>query len=314
MIPRPSLSSSWLMVASLLLACTSDGTEAGDSGPVGSTGGPMSGPVTTSTSGPTPVGGSGGATGSDSEGSGDSSGGASFLNAPDGGGSCGIADDGHWYCSACDVVLQDCPAGEKCMPWANDGGGVWNATRCSPIDPEPVASGEACTVEGSATSGLDDCDMDSMCWGVNPDTLTGTCADFCDPDQPQAYCSEAETCVVANEGVISICLSRCDPLQPDACSEGEACTIVGGDPVCVPSFTGGGHTCADSRCDPGELCAPADVVAQCEDTYCCTSWCDLEAAEPDLACPVRGEICQPYYPDGDAPTGFEHVGYCGVPL
>ena len=27
----------------------------------------------------------------------------------------------------CDLFAQDCPAGEKCMPWANDGTEVWNA-------------------------------------------------------------------------------------------------------------------------------------------------------------------------------------------
>ncbi|MEM7158469.1 MAG: hypothetical protein AAF799_36860 [Myxococcota bacterium] len=306
--------SSLVVLASFLLACRTEQSAAGDSTAAESSGQPLPGPGTSGGPSSTPAGTSGEDTGLGPEDSGDSSGGAAFLSEPDGGGTCVVSDDGTWHCSACDVVLQDCPAGEKCMPWANDGGGVWNATRCSPIAPDPVGPGESCTVEGSATSGFDDCDLDSMCWGVDPDTLIGTCAPFCDPMQPQEHCSEAETCVEANDGVISLCLSRCDPLQPDTCTEGETCTIVGGDPVCVPSFNGGGQTCGETRCDPGQLCAPADVVAECDDTYCCTPWCDLDAAEPDLACPVRGELCQPYYPDGDAPAGFEHVGYCGVPM
>lgn len=71
-----------------------------------------------------------------------------FLSEPDGGGT-GFE---------CDVFAQDCPPGEKCVPWANDGGGVWNATRCSPVDDDPAAPGEPCTVEGGPTSGIDDCD------------------------------------------------------------------------------------------------------------------------------------------------------------
>ena len=34
----------------------------------------------------------------------------------------------------CDMWTQNCPEGEKCMPWANDNGGAWNSSKCSPID------------------------------------------------------------------------------------------------------------------------------------------------------------------------------------
>src|SRR5690606_38571371 len=47
-----------------------------------------------------------------------------FVGDPDVGGGGG----------ECDVFAQDCPKGEKCMPWANDGGGSWNATTCSPVE------------------------------------------------------------------------------------------------------------------------------------------------------------------------------------
>jgi hypothetical protein len=65
----------------------------------------------------------------------------------------------------CDLWKQDCPPGEKCMPWANDGGGSWNATRCTPLAEDPRQPGEPCTVEGSGVSGRDDCDIRAMCWG-----------------------------------------------------------------------------------------------------------------------------------------------------
>jgi hypothetical protein len=47
---------------------------------------------------------------------------AGFIVDPDGGGPS----------IECDQWAQDCPPGEKCMPWANDGGSSWNATRCFP--------------------------------------------------------------------------------------------------------------------------------------------------------------------------------------
>ena len=73
----------------------------------------------------------------------------SFIQDPDGGG----------VNIECDIWAQDCPDGEKCMPWANDGGNSWNATRCSPLDPNPGQPGDACTVEGCGVSGIDNCDI-----------------------------------------------------------------------------------------------------------------------------------------------------------
>src|SRR6187431_2409029 len=81
------------------------------------------------------------------QGGGDDDGGfddAGFIQDPDGGG----------VSIECDGWAQDCQAGEKCMPWANDGGMTWNAMRCSPLAPDPALAGEACTVEGAAFSGI----------------------------------------------------------------------------------------------------------------------------------------------------------------
>ena len=48
--------------------------------------------------------------------------GGAFIQEPDGGGTD----------IECDLWGQDCPDGEKCMPWANDGGSSWNATKAAP--------------------------------------------------------------------------------------------------------------------------------------------------------------------------------------
>jgi hypothetical protein len=124
----------------------------------------------------------------------------------------------------CDVIGNDCPKGEKCVPWANDGGKVWNATRCTPLVVPPMAVGEPCTVMGSAVSGLDDCEAGSMCFHVDPEANTGTCVAFCASDEPPACADEALTCVITHDGVLLVCLSPCDPMAPE-CLEG-TCTTV----------------------------------------------------------------------------------------
>jgi len=68
--------------------------------------------------------------------------GATFLIPPDGG---GVAVE-------CDVWSQDCPSGEKCMPWVSDGGSSWNATRCTSLTNDPNQPGDPCTVEGNGPS------------------------------------------------------------------------------------------------------------------------------------------------------------------
>ncbi|MEM7152059.1 MAG: hypothetical protein AAF799_04415 [Myxococcota bacterium] len=149
----------------------------------------------------------------------DSNSGAGFIYG--GGADGGVENE-------CDIIEQDCPDGEKCMPWANDGGEAWNATRCAPISDTPAAAGEPCTMVGSPTSGIDDCDATSMCFHVDPDALTGTCVSFCESIEPPT-CADAErVCAVANDEVIAACLLPCD-LEAPECPEGQECFPLKGD-------------------------------------------------------------------------------------
>jgi len=134
----------------------------------------------------------------------------------------------------CNSWAQDCPEGEKCMPWANDGGNSWNALKCTPLAEDPGAPGDPCTVEGSGVSGIDDCELGAMCWAVDPDTNIGHCVAMCtgSPDAP--ICEDPATaCAIANDGVLHLCLPTCDPLAP-MCPEGESCFPVGDEYVCSP--------------------------------------------------------------------------------
>lgn len=240
--------------------------------------------------------GGGGTTGSsDSSGGGDS---VSFIE-PTGG--CGtlLPDGVLAHCSVdCDVLEQDCPEGEACRAWANDGGSVWNATRCSPVSENPDQHGDPCTVEGSATSGADTCDVGLMCWNVDSETLEGECISYCTGTPETPICEDPDrTCSITNDGVLALCFAVCDPLLGNC----------DGDNICIPGVNDQ-FVCAPeeaSSCPAGMLDVPAKDVAGCiEDEPCCTPYCDLSDATP---CEPQME-CVPFYID-PAPA-YMNLGVC----
>ena len=216
----------------------------------------------------------------------------------------------------CEPLALDCREGEKCVAWANDGGEIWNATRCSPVAEEPAALGEPCTAVGSPASGIDDCDADGMCWGVDPQTLQGTCVPICHPDLPST-CAEDHVCAAYDDQqdfAPYVCLPRCDPLDRAACPPDQACRAIEDETLCVPLVSlPQGLSCGavDQHCD-GEACVWAEALASCDAPQCCRPWCDLSALDPDLPCAaVPGEVCRPYHEE--PPAGLEHVGVCALP-
>jgi hypothetical protein len=186
----------------------------------------------------------------------------------------------------CDIWAQDCMAGEKCMPWANDGGPEWNSTRCSPLDDTPALLGEPCMVEGSGVSGIDDCDIGYMCWDVDLQNQ-GTCAALCMGSEASPTCPGEDVCLVVTE-VLSLCETGCDPLAPD-CPDGEACGTTIGAHVCTPAGPAGpGDACVDVACAAGLVCVDGAAIASCDALACCTPYCDPAGAP----CP-GGATCQP---------------------
>ncbi|MEM6990551.1 MAG: ribulose phosphate epimerase [Myxococcota bacterium] len=214
----------------------------------------------------------------------------------------------------CDQLIQDCPAGQKCMPHASDGG-TWDSLRCVPVAPRPAAVSEPCTVEESTSSGLDDCVRGSMCWDPDPETNVGHCLPMARGDFNNLLCEDRfRTPTIANDGVLALCLPSCDPLLQD-CAAGNHCVATGVEPgsefACVPMVSvpkvGPGDPCEFlNSCSTGDVCLLAEFVPGCDVGFgCCVTVCD--AAAP--SCPA-GQACTPWHTDGHAPPGQSDVGVC----
>lgn len=217
--------------------------------------------------------------------------------------------------AACDVFAQDCPADQKCMPWADDGGSSWNATTCSPIADTPAQVGEPCTALENGVSGLDDCALGAMCWNVDPETNTGVCIELCSCSAETPTCATPGTsCVIANEDVLALCIPACNPLDPEACPDG-GCYAVGDMFHCAPDASGNAGGPGDpcmyiNVCDPGLSCVTGDIVPGCDAINCCSSLCSIGDDDPCLP----GQQCAPFYDEGGAPDPcLAEVGVCASP-
>lgn len=216
----------------------------------------------------------------------------------------------------CSLWLQDCPQGQKCTAWANDGGNSWNAWRCVPIAEDPGAPGDPCIIEGSAVSGLDDCELGSMCFYVDARTDEGTCIAFCTGSEDNPTCEvPGTTCFLPGNGVLPLCIPDCDPLLQD-CGPGQACYGLNDSFSCVVDASGDMGAAGDpceylNACDPGTECVMPEEVPGCMGALgCCSAYCSL--ADPMPPC-LPGQSCVPYFEPGMAPPGYELLGHCGVP-
>ncbi|MEM9455669.1 MAG: hypothetical protein AAGF11_15915 [Myxococcota bacterium] len=231
----------------------------------------------------------------------------------------GVLDTGE-FPEDCSLFAQDCPAGYKCMPYANDGGNTWNDTVCVPLVDEPRAVGESCMLESSELNGLDDCDGTSMCWDVDLETLEGTCVPFCIGDESEPACADScDRCAITGDGVLTLCLPTCDPVAQN-CPEGEGCYPLSGYFGCAPDASmpgvGVGSPCEFiNGCPAGLLCVESFYLPDCQGALgCCTPTCAVGGFDP---CPalVPGTVCTPWY--GEPPPLDRCVasepGACAIP-
>ncbi|MEZ4454066.1 MAG: ribulose phosphate epimerase [Nannocystaceae bacterium] len=231
-------------------------------------------------------------------------------------------DQGNGGDNECDIWLQDCPEDEKCMPWANDGGSAWNATKCSMVDANAAPIGDPCMNVGGGVSGVDTCEKGSMCYYVDSETMLGVCVPFCtgSPDSPMCATLD-EQCSVSNGGVLILCRKLCNPLSQD-CMGAAACLLAAGSDkfVCIVDASGDAGGAGDpceylNACDPGLFCANPELVPGCQAGGCCTEFCDLDDPEKDAQCSqnAMGVTCEPFYEPGNEPAGLENVGACVLP-
>ena len=161
-------------------------------------------------------------------------------------------------------------------------------------------------------SGIDSCELHSMCWNVDAETGEGTCIAMCVGDESNPFCEgENETCHISS-GPLALCLPDCDPTAQD-CPEGQGCYPIGADWSCAPDASDDagapGEACEFVNvCDPGTACL-ADVVPGCDGPGCCTSFCIV--GEGDGPC-LDGQVCTPWWEPDTAPPGEEHIGICAA--
>jgi hypothetical protein len=210
----------------------------------------------------------------------------------------------------CDPFAQDCPDGEKCVAYASSGGN-WDALKCVPVSGDQ-AGGEPCTYAGAAES-TDDCDATSFCWNVNEEGM-GTCHLFCTGTADNPECPAGSYCALAGDGVITLCIPTCDPILQD-CDEGFACYWGNSDFVCIFATQDipPGDPCGFvNDCVESTGCIDAAAVPGCVGAACCSPFCQLGAG--DQVCAVLpGTMCVPFFEDGMAPPGKEHIGMCLSP-
>ena len=229
---------------------------------------------------------------------------------------------GYTGAGTCDPYAQDCPAGEKCLPWADDGGTQWNATTCGPVQAVPDQLGDPCTATANGLGGIDSCDVGLMCWNINGGV--GECIELCGCGPLTPTCpSGGAVCVITNSGTLPVCLPSCDPLLQD-CGLGQICTstnigvgATGGTFICVPDasgLTGGaGDECLFANsCDAGNVCLnPANVPGCASMQGCCAELCDLDNGDAD--CMLAGTTCQALYAPGTEPEDcMLDAGVCAI--
>ncbi len=215
----------------------------------------------------------------------------------------------------CDIFAQDCPPGQKCAPWANDGGSSWNATKCVELtgDAQP---GEPCTTPEGPLDGHDDCAEGVYCWDVD-ERNHGTCIALCSGSPESPECPPKSQCAITDDGVLNLCLPSCDPLIQD-CPEGQSCLLNWKDFACILDASGDSGQINDpcqfaNACDRGLVCLDSATASEACDPRidgCCQPYCKL----PDTPCPNPDQQCVPFFdPDDEIPPGSEDVGICAIP-
>lgn len=197
----------------------------------------------------------------------------------------------------CDPRLQDCPEGQKCMPFGTMAQTDWSGARCVPIADDPAGLGEPCETQDYSHSGLDDCGLGLICWYfAGAGDLHGRCLGLCGEDD---ICVDPDARCYLQPEASFLCYPLCDPLAQDCPPPATLCArssnvdgfICRYAPTGEPA--GAGMPCvSETECAPGHVCDPADLVDGCAGERCCAPLCSL--GQP--SCPPELPQCQPLDP------------------
>lgn len=205
----------------------------------------------------------------------------------------------------CDPYQQDCPAGQKCLPYDPDAQGVWDSTRCTTVVAEPAGLGERCTMTaGPATGGEDTCDHGLVCWDLVGDS--GTCAELCGCGDASPTCeTQDNVCAVLHGGAVGVCRPTCIPTDLDTCGSNQVCVFTpAGIFQCLNALenAGVGEPCdASNACGPGLACSSSPA---CTTAACCVAFCDTED-------PASCEgTCTAVFPSGAPHECYDALGVC----
>ena len=217
----------------------------------------------------------------------------------------------------CSLYADDCPAAEKCMPYASDGGISPDATRCVPLADPPVGLAQPCAVQEFAASGLDDCDRGLYCVVHDDEALLGECVALCveDPEAPDLVCADGNArCVGGPDILPRLCSTGCDPFGAD-CPGEQNCYRIGDHFTCLDDASGAlgayGERCLfTNQCDAGMLCADPPEFFECDNADgCCTPFCDTRDPQASAMCPGAPEhLCEPLFAPGEGPPLLDWVG------
>ena len=145
---------------------------------------------------------------------------------------------------------------------------------------------------------------------------------MCVGDANNPMCEDPmTTCLVSNDGVLTLCLQQCDPLTQD-CPGNDLCIPNPQDNnafLCILDASGDAGVAFDpceyiNSCDKGFLCANPTIATECDPMAigCCMPFCDTSVMP--AMCPGANQVCLPWYEMGTAPPGYENVGICGLPM
>lgn len=210
----------------------------------------------------------------------------------------------------CDPYQQDCPEGEKCVPYGPENGSGWE-NKCVPImgQGEP---GDPCWY----VDATDDCGEGSVCWAVEDvnGELVGTCHALCggSPDNPE--CPDGSICAMGADSSLAVCTIPCDPLLQD-CPNALGCYWTSFEFQCVTptlDLPTGAPCGFINDCAIGHNCTAAEALPSCDGSACCAPFCELGLGDEQCEA-LPGTSCLPLASEGQAPAGNEHVGLCISP-